>query len=189
MAAISEETCPICLESMADAFITMCNHRFHAICLDTHILNSTNAKCPLCNKVLYDDSSSSESSSESDEPLLDELSALLNKAIDLIDLMISKLDMIVNTADLHISHLLTQSAESENLALIWYFSKIRAEVAPMETVNMLEQFVSIDYIARTWPNPNLDKNKLIAVKAVLNSFSNNRILITNKLFTYSRTFH
>lgn len=173
MAAISEETCPICLEPMADAFITMCNHRFHAICLDTHIANSINAKCPLCNRLL-------------DEPL--ELSTLLHKAIDLIDLMISKLNIIINTLDPHINYLLTQSAESENLALIWYFSKIRAELAPMETVDMLDQFLAIDYIARTWPNPNLDKNKLIAVRSVLLVLDMSGYL-TNELFIYARSFH
>ena len=206
MAAISEETCPICLEFMETPFITFCNHKFHSICLDKHFENSIYSKCPLCNKVLYSEhilpntsepntsepntsepnTSEPNTPSESDEPL-SELLTLLNKTTALANLILEKLDMIMHTVDPQIAHLLTVSTQNENEALIWYFTKIRSELALMETSDMLEQYLAIDYVIRTWPNPNLDENKLNAVKDVLSSLGRSSLL-TNELFIYTRLF-
>ena len=202
MAAISEDTCPICLESMETIFITTCNHKFHTKCLDIHIKNSTNAKCPLCNGVLYDDSESEPNTPEPNTPEPNtpepaesdesddhwtELLALLEITESLTSLMITKVNIITYTTDVHIKQLLTISAQNENEALIWYFTKIRAELARIETVDMLEQYLAIDYITRTWPNPNLDVYKLNAVKEVLSSLGR-RSLLTNELFIYASLF-
>lgn len=42
--------CPICFQSMEDAFLTCCGHSFCYTCIKTHLKNRNN--CPCCTQYL-----------------------------------------------------------------------------------------------------------------------------------------
>lgn len=47
----SEQECSICLEPIKEAVVTKCGHFFDFVCLEMHIKNGTNKKCPYCGQV------------------------------------------------------------------------------------------------------------------------------------------
>lgn len=45
--------CPICFQTMEDAFLTICGHSFCYACIMTHLDNKNN--CPCCSRYLTND--------------------------------------------------------------------------------------------------------------------------------------
>ncbi len=45
--------CPICIQTMRDAFLTACGHSFCYVCITTHLGNRSN--CPCCGLYLTND--------------------------------------------------------------------------------------------------------------------------------------
>lgn len=45
--------CPICIQTMKDAFLTACGHSFCYMCITTHLSNRSN--CPCCARYLTND--------------------------------------------------------------------------------------------------------------------------------------
>lgn len=45
--------CPICFQTMEDAFLTICGHSFCYACIMTHLNNKSN--CPCCSRYLTND--------------------------------------------------------------------------------------------------------------------------------------
>jgi len=50
MQNLDDSDCPMCLETMHEAIVTSCNHRFHSSCI--HKWLSMHNSCPICRSVV-----------------------------------------------------------------------------------------------------------------------------------------